>query len=1022
MTRSWADVVEAAPSLDTNERLQSLAQVCAAYSELVRPYLYGQRPGGGPPGRPTPVLARRAAKMICNDHSSDWRATDLAVLEAIALIHLWAAPGSTPSTQHEFDPALQALAEARAIAERAGRRDVVVWAMWVEAVTYFRAAHASLSIPGLRQAIHLLEEPAASVTTAAQEARTLTAILGSPAWFPPTDELAAVQRFRLARRLNLSASAAGDRKAWDEGYALTLSSGEQAARYRPHIGPEALKARAARARITGDRAGQAAAEAELAALAEESTGLDLLEVQRWLTGVQTGNAEAMKDWQRVYDLNDERLSWSLANVRAELETAGHVLGEHDSEVIDTLLGLGDRTWTAGIGNAALGRATASYRTGRSQQSEEAWVQAMADLDFAESAYAGYGSNGFVATALTRARLLHYAPGGPRVSVDDTVTSLLEVTRDSKQGTMRRNAIINAVEVSAPGDPRVAQRLQELIAIDQDVHGPRLRGAMVMFERKAAAVAPAELQALALAAAEDLEPAGRLLDAVLAAECWLAAADAAEKLDLARVVVLERLLQAVRCLSAQLISITSPTERRDLGVRYAEEIRRAANLAIDLGDARAAELIMEAMRRDQVGSLLIRLVDDPGVASEVRAAAEAVQLANSVVPTVPGDVPKGEVRRWLQHSADTITAAQEQAARAATAVLGPLAALADISTLGSATALQLMAEQDGPQAVLQLLATNAGFLDDGSSGEVVWLLSLLRSDGTIDELCGSETLHIDPEHLQPPQVFWHAYYLSRTLIPAPLREYLLIEGADEPVRLTVIPTGLLGVPFDALVLDEGRGVQVVDRAALTVVGSVTTARALASTSSRHPDAGGAVAVFDTSRLAHAGSELAALKKVRPSVVEVGSISALLDLLVGKVDILAMAVHGSDDTTSGWGQTKLLPDGSTISALDLLHRSDVRVPRQCVIASCHSGLVAEAGVQLGGFPIALILRGAEVIVGSTYEVPDAETAAMMVHYWSHVGQGARPDVALQRAKVALLEDHPRLRSETGRWAAVFVYGHP
>jgi CHAT domain-containing protein len=233
----------------------------------------------------------------------------------------------------------------------------------------------------------------------------------------------------------------------------------------------------------------------------------------------------------------------------------------------------------------------------------------------------------------------------------------------------------------------------------------------------------------------------------------------------------------------------------------------------------------------------------------------------------------------------------------------------------------------------------------------------------------------------------------------------------------VPTGFFHVPFDCLPI--GTDTLLVDRAAVSLHSSLTSALALM----RIEQSGAlvpSIAIYDQDRLKYARRELDALSA---SIREVKSLrradqftAELAHGVEKRISLLAMAVHGSDDET-GWGQTKLMPDGSTITAARVL---GLDIPRLCVLASCYSSITTADGIELGGFPLALMLRGATTVIGGLYQIADESTADIMVRFWRRIADGQPPLPALRSAKLDWIgEDRGRRKRPRG-WAGLVVYG--
>src|SRR6185436_3159243 len=107
----------------------------------------------------------------------------------------------------------------------------------------------------------------------------------------------------------------------------------------------------------------------------------------------------------------------------------------------------------------------------------------------------------------------------------------------------------------------------------------------------------------------------------------------------------------------------------------------------------------------------------------------------------------------------------------------------------------------------------------------------------------------------------------------------------------------------------------------------------------------IAVYDKVRLTHAEWEWEALESHIEPLRNIAERAVLMRTLGGEETaeyrMLALAVHGIDDDSDGWGQAKLLPDGFELTAAEAMALS---FPQLCVLASCHSSVRLRGGVEL------------------------------------------------------------------------------
>ncbi|MFV3116744.1 CHAT domain-containing protein, partial [Gordonia amicalis] len=487
----------------------------------------------------------------------------------------------------------------------------------------------------------------------------------------------------------------------------------------------------------------------------------------------------------------------------------------------------------------------------------------------------------------------------------------------------------------------------------------------------------------------LRPAGVSLDPESEATCWYSAALSLAARNGPATEQLERMLWAVRCVAELMVTVSTSADRSRHARHFAPMFAAAAELAASAGDHGAADVIMEAARRDRVGLILAELARNPEVDDAIRSAALAVSDSTSTTPAANDTSEAGEEEpgpsstRAVEDRSTAILVDRHQALSHAEQVLGPLGALCDTTALMSISAADVVRQrhaQHTTHSVLQLWPQPTH--SPGNTRiyrRVTWVNA---NDDHVNEYL--DFIEEVPQHMlkvpagDPNTFVWAAQYAD-ALLPPPLLDLLNEADPDTPIRLLIVPTGLFHVPFDALPVPApagtGRHNLLIDRAVISVHGSLTSMLALmqlATTTSVAPS----IAVYDGTELTHAEAEYQALIKHLPEVTRVHSAEDLTAHLgpaspSGPVTLLAMGVHGANDD-HGWGQGKQLPDGSTITAAQALGWN---VPRLCVLASCHSAITTADGVELAGFPLALMLRGAVTVIGGLYNINDASTTAIM-----------------------------------------------
>ncbi|WP_054811455.1 CHAT domain-containing protein [Nocardia arizonensis] len=536
----------------------------------------------------------------------------------------------------------------------------------------------------------------------------------------------------------------------------------------------------------------------------------------------------------------------------------------------------------------------------------------------------------------------------------------------------------------------------------------------------------EVEAAATEAIRRLRPAGVSIDPKLetiarCAAAWCRAIGQNPRGQM------KHLLAAIGCVAELMVTIGTDDDRRELADRFGYLFADAAASAVALNDHAAADLIMEAARRDRVGLILAELARNPEVDVAIRATALAVSASSTASLERPdGDIESsGDSTRSapidLEQRSAHVLANRAGARCSADAVLGPLGALCDPSVLEAARAEALIAgapRRDTTIAVLQLLPLSG---TDRSGAATVPVLRRLtyRADAATNAIEYVDLVDVprSTTDLAPgdQRIFDWRETFAKALLPPPLRE-LPARVTTDPIRLLIVPTGFFHVPFDAMPVSADSSV--LDRAAVSVHGSLTSAPALLDTelvSVPSP----LLAVYDETRLRHAGQEFRALHAAISPVTRVEGADQLRGALApegARLSVLAMGVHGRMDRT-GWGQTKLMPDGSEITATQMLA---LRVPVLCVLASCYSSVTTHDGVELDGFPLALMLRGAATVIGGLFNIEDEATAQIMTRFWRRMAEGVPPVYALWEAKLEWLAERPDRRSRHRLWAGLITYG--
>ena len=755
----------------------------------------------------------------------------------------------------------------------------------------------------------------------------------------------------------------------------------------------------------------------------------------------SANADLFQDFSRAQEFRYQRLQNRLK------DDLGIMFEGQPS--IEELMGcvahyrqLNSKAAITWLGNIAWAITSGYVRSGDTAVDPQIRAYAEGLLDVAEAAWDGFAGNGVSSLLYGRARLALMSGDAPTVEL---TTDLLTASRNAYQWATAQNALTSAVRHGVAGSDEVRHRLDERLAefdlgTSYVAHAKTLGLSAEWWWRAATTgidIDWVRVETEALTATEMLRIEGVSLAPESEATAWMAAARAvAETTPDEQTERLRRLLRGIGCVTELMLTIATTIDRRRIAEKFAALFTDAADLAVTLGDHEAADLIMEAVRRDRVGLLLAELARNRDVDTNIRAAALAVQDAGSATVDLSGTNPDEDTKgkengRGLRGRSNEIAVDRAAAVKAAESVLGPLSALADSSHLYTATTTAVL-DRRGltavPTAVLQLLPLSRGTDAVGSGGEWVPLLRRVtisisgRPTEQFTDRVEVARLTLDLHPGDDDTFEWRENYTPR-LLPQPLIELLAATNPEAPIRLMIVPTGFFHIPFDALPVTADTAV--LDHALVSIHGSLTSALSLmALDEQRTPTP--SLALYDHT-LTHARPELDTLLAALDGVRRVESHQDLdLEMSVDGAQpysLLAMAVHGSADE-HGWGQAKKLrdADGNTVwvTAAQALSWT---VPRLCVLASCNTPISAPDGIEIGGFPLALMLRGATTVIGGLYNIDDKATSAIMIAFWNRLAAGETALAALRHAKLDYLQQHPDHRHTWPEyWAGLTVYGAP
>ena len=242
-------------------------------------------------------------------------------------------------------------------------------------------------------------------------------------------------------------------------------------------------------------------------------------------------------------------------------------------------------------------------------------------------------------------------------------------------------------------------------------------------------------------------------------------------------------------------------------------------------------------------------------------------------------------------------------------------------------------------------------------------------------------------------------------PAAATRWRLAALADPALPAVAASAGPAGVRSLAALLAQRFGLP-------PLPGAVREARAAASRLGE-PSAVDVAAAASESRLRQRAAEGA-------NVLHIAAHTVVDESLAGGVALfLAQGPAGADSAGTA--------DDGLVTAEEL-----ARMPLAAdlaVLSGCRTALAeiapggsdsAGGGRALASLSGALLGAGARGVVASLWEVGDAATAALMEQFYFELAHGARPAIALRRAKLRLAHD-PRWAAAPG-WAGFVLLGDP
>lgn len=223
-------------------------------------------------------------------------------------------------------------------------------------------------------------------------------------------------------------------------------------------------------------------------------------------------------------------------------------------------------------------------------------------------------------------------------------------------------------------------------------------------------------------------------------------------------------------------------------------------------------------------------------------------------------------------------------------------------------------------------------------------------------------------------------------------------------------GLAGLPFAAL---WDGGAHLVERHAISFAASVDSAIRTRPASR----SGRVAAIADTTRLAGALAEMAALRACWPgATLRVGSDATLSALRseAAQADLLHLACHGEFRADSPLFSALHLHDG-TLTALDA--ETLPLAASLVVLSGCETALADTArDDEAVGLVRAFLIAGARRVLGGLWRIDDAATARWMSAFHAALAAGAAPAQAMRAVQRRFIAEgaHPYV------WAPFVLHG--
>lgn len=995
MSNEWRAHLDAADSVTGADRLRFLSTICLSTSAII--VQTSNEKAGLPPSRPPLDIVREAGSLLVAE------AEDERGLVVGLISRHWRREKSDPlDAEHWFD-----LEKAISLADALNDGALLAWVQMSGATQYITTQRPGYALP---------HAEAAAVAIQNEDFGGLGPYAAAePRWRESLDERAAASAISTFawRVLGQARRYTGDLAGWQEAVEKTVIAARGALDHRPSLFTVALKAQAGMQRAFGG-------QADLTELEELfSRGPIFRETH---ASQSAYNASARGD--RAGALIHHRRHTELAVSRLLPDLVGIGPGRLADEIRELPYGRRRRLNT--LANGAYEMALNLSESGRAELYPEDRAEALDWLRLAEAIWEGWATNGNRATAARRASL-------ELLTDPDAVLGMISIAQEAPRPGLRVNTIRRAAKGATRHRELIRHQLDDML---EEPWEPEQRASLLASRAWLGSTGDAAARQTARTDAETAlglmseRQVNKLVPITMAESALATVARASGDTTVER----SAHHGAVSAIARMILNATSYEQRLHLAREWAPSIRAALIFAEARSDADLADLVHEVVRRDGIGALLAQVGNDslaPADAAEAAQAATAAGRADAEAlvdsASDPGSSSAAEdsgedttsADDIVRASGETIIRQRDDAAYVqAQNVLGPLGSLIDPDTLYSARARTVLEAVPRERSVflLQLLPSTLDMVGSDEEPLLHRRLSWLDADGAhdvVDAVPLPEGLVREPS--PGSLVGWND---STPLLPKQLRSALAAATVDSPLRLLIVPTGLFHIEFDALEIGDVNGdLFLIERALVTIHTSLTSARHAMETTRPWNRDGGSYAVFDLDALPATSNERDALTRHFPVVQEpVDKTELRRGFGAPPPAVLAMGVHGSDDDR-GWAQTKLLPNGETLSAAEAL---GFAFPEICVLASCHSR-VRQYGVDHAGFPTAMFARGATTIIGSIGRLYDKATSEILSSFYEKLYESADPVRALRLARLEwIAQDAPSRWDQTELWSRLVVYG--